>query len=128
MEEIFSRPVTSGLSGNAENKEEEEELLDIGSNLSHIGCLCLYLAVDLIFFSLFFGTTDDIEIDDEPVLIASSSSRQGNLVKHGAWNKQFGLYSGLVIVHSVIISCPLQQRENKVKNKKRDYFKALLLI
>lgn len=48
LEEIFSRPVTSGLSGNAENKEEEEELLDI----------------------------DDIEIDDEPVLIASSSSRQ----------------------------------------------------
>lgn len=47
LEEMFSRPVTSGLAGAVENMEEEE--LDI----------------------------DDIEIDDEPVLIASSSSHQG---------------------------------------------------
>ena len=55
LEEIFSRPVSSGLSGNAADKEEEEELLDIGPYLSHIGCLRLCLAVELIYFYPIFG-------------------------------------------------------------------------
>ncbi|KAJ8445908.1 hypothetical protein Cgig2_009837 [Carnegiea gigantea] len=96
LEEIFSRPVTSGLSGNAENKEEEEELLDI----------------------------DDIEIDEQPVLIASSSSRQGNLVEHGSWNEQFVLYSGLVIVHCVIISLGIAAKGKQSEKQKDRLFQG----
>lgn len=57
-------------------------------------------------------------------MIASSSSHQGNIVEHGAWNKQLCAVFCLVLVHSVIFSPGIVAKGKETEKQRERLFQG----